>query len=84
MGKIFGTAFVLTLIGAVLLAGMMPDGAGIGGGLTLGAIIGIGFIATSMGTNSLFARQPLNLWLIDASYMAVVYLVMGAIIGVWQ
>ena len=84
MGKIFGLSFVFTLIGAVLLAAMMPVDAGIGGGMTLGAIVGAGFIATSMGTNAQFARQPTSLWLIDAGYMVVVYILMGLIIGVWH
>lgn len=84
MVKIFGLSFLFTLIGGILLAAMMPVDAGLAGGMTLGAVVGAGFIATSMGTTAQFARTPTNLLLIDAGYMVVVYVVMGLIIGVWQ
>jgi hypothetical protein len=41
----------------------------------------VGFIATSIGVNYLFSRMPRSLFLIDAGYWIVIYLVMGAIFG---
>ena len=45
-------------------------------------VVGVGFIATSVGVNYLFSRLPRSLFLIDAGYWIVMYLVMGAIFGV--
>ncbi|WP_368734440.1 DUF1761 family protein [Klebsiella pneumoniae] len=38
-------------------------------------------MATSVGVNYLFSRLPRALFLIDAGYWIVMYLVMGAIFG---
>ena len=47
----------------------------------IGFGIGLGFIATSIGVNYLFARKSLKLFLIDAGYWTVVYTAMGAVFG---
>lgn len=85
-GKIYGGAFVLTLvaafgIGMVLQLHPAPD---LGLGLKVGILIGLAFVATSFGINYLFAAKPLRLYLIDAGYMVVLMTVMGAILGAWR
>jgi len=84
MGKIFGTAFIFTLIGAVVLATMIPAGTGLLNGMLLGLTVGVGFAATALGINYQFARHPFNLWLIDGGYIIIVYVVMGLILGAWS
>jgi hypothetical protein len=85
LGRIFGGSFVLTLVSAVnlafFLAGGKPD---VAWGMTAGALAGIGWVATSLGSTYLFERRPLKLFLIDAGYHAVTFTLMGAILGVWK
>lgn len=82
MLMIFGPAFILTLIMAIVLS-MMTAG-GWKNGMNTGALIGFGFVATAIGVNYLFARKSLTLFFIDAGYSAIVLMLMGAIIGAWQ
>ena len=84
MGKIFGATFVLNLIAAFMLDHLYwtyDAPVGLHHSLVIAGIIGVGFIATSIGVNYLFSRLPRALFLIDAGYWIVMYLVMGAIFG---
>ncbi|MFS2111549.1 DUF1761 domain-containing protein [Sphingomonas sp. Sphisp140] len=84
MGKIFGATFVLNLIAAFALDHLYntyDTPLGLHYSLVVAGIIGVGFIATSVGVNYLFSRLPRALFLIDAGYWIVMYLVMGAIFG---
>ncbi|MCB2061116.1 MAG: DUF1761 domain-containing protein [Novosphingobium sp.] len=84
MPMIFGLVALLNLFAAFILGHVLatygrPDfvtSTIVGGG------IGLGFIATSLGVNYLFARKSLKLFAIDACYWTLVYAVMGAIFGV--
>lgn len=49
----------------------------------MGALLCIGFVATTFGINYLFARKPLKLYLIDVGYLLISFTVMGLIIGAW-
>ncbi len=85
MGRIFGATFVLNLIAAFALDHLYntyDTHVGLHHSLVIAGIIGVGFIATSVGVNYLFSRLPRALFLIDAGYWIVMYLVMGAIFGV--
>jgi hypothetical protein len=85
MGMIFGTTFVLNLIAAFALDHLYNSydtHLGLHYSVAIAGIIGVGFIATSVGVNYLFSRLPRSLFLIDAGYWIVMYLVMGAIFGV--
>ncbi|MCX8475977.1 MAG: DUF1761 domain-containing protein [Sphingomonas sp.] len=84
MPLIFGTTFLLNLVAAFMLDHLYATydaPVGLHYSLVIAAIIGIGFIATSIGVNYLFSRQPRSLFLIDAGYWITIYLVMGAIFG---
>ena len=84
MPMIFGLTFLLNLVAAFMLDHLYAtyDGPiGLHHSLVIAGIIGIGFIATSIGVNYLFSRMPRALFLIDAGYWIVIYLVMGAIFG---
>lgn len=84
MGVIFGTTFVLNLIAAFMLDHLYntyDTKVGFHHSLVIAGIIGVGFITTSIGVNYLFSRLPRALFLIDAGYWIVMYLVMGAIFG---
>lgn len=79
---VFGGAFVLNFLAALLLALLfdgrvseMQDAASAGFG------IGLGLVATSIGVIYLFERRPLVLWLINGGYAVVLFTAMGAILG---
>ena len=83
MARIFGLTFALNLIAAFILAHVMAtyQHPGLYISAMIGFGIGLGFVATSIGVNYLFARKSLKLFLIDAGYWTVVYTAMGAIFG---
>jgi hypothetical protein len=83
MGFIFGTAFVLEFIAAILMDAFLGPNATLSSGVLLGLFVGIGWVATSIGTNYLFASKSLKLFIIDAGYFIVWFTVIGAILGVW-
>jgi hypothetical protein len=82
-GRIFGGAFVLMLIAALVLAPFIGPDAPAVFGAAAGFAVGLGWVATALGVVYLFSRQPLRLWLIDAGYQVVSFTAMGAVIGAW-
>jgi Protein of unknown function (DUF1761) len=84
MGAVFGTSFVLALIVAVNLAAFLSGPPDLVWGATAGALAGVGWVAMAMGTTYLFEARSLKLYLIDAGYHAVTFIIMGAIIGIWK
>jgi hypothetical protein len=84
MFKVFGLSFLLTLIISFNLAAFLGPDAGFTWGMTAGALAGIGWVATSLGVLYLFEGRSFKLFLINAGYQAVTYIVAGGIIGVWQ
>lgn len=82
--KIYGGAFVMTFIAATLLAVVIGHHRGLGYGIHWGLIVGLGWVATSFATNYLFERRSLKLWLVNAGYNVVLFVVMGAVIGLWK
>ncbi len=83
MGRIFGLTFVLNLVAAFILAHVMTtyQHPGLHISAMIGFGVGLGFVATSIGVNYLFARNSLKLFLIDGGYWTVVYTAMGAVFG---
>ncbi len=81
----FIISFVTALVTCVVLAAIM-QGLGIAnvaGGLALGLITGVGFIAASMASDSAFCGWGAKLWAIQAGYRVVYSVIMGGIIGAW-
>ena len=84
-GKIFGLAFVFTLVMAYNLAAFIGDPAIKAGQATVyGALTGFGWIAMGLFVVGLFERRSAKLMVINGAYMTVALTVMGAIIGVWR
>jgi hypothetical protein len=83
--RIFAGSFALALVGNVNLAFFLADGSpNLGWGIAAGALAGVGWVATSLGVTYLFERRPLSLYLIDAGYHVVTFMLSGAILGVWK
>ena len=81
MPLIFGSSFVLNLIAALVLAMFIGKEATAGFGAIAGFLVGIAWVATSIGINYLFARKSLKLYFIDAGYFVLFFPVMGLILG---
>jgi len=84
MMKTFGLSFLLTLIISFNLAAFLGSEAGLIWGMTAGALAGIGWVATSLGILYLFESRSLKLFLINAGYLVIAFVVAGGIIGAWQ
>jgi Protein of unknown function (DUF1761) len=82
--KVFGPAFLLTLIMAFNLAAFIGPDATLGFAVAASLAAGLGWVALAMGVTYLFEARSLRLWLIDAGYQVVAFLVMGVIIGAWK
>jgi hypothetical protein len=83
MSKIFGSAFVLSFIGAAFLDMFIGRESTVWSGMCSGLIVSVAWISTALGVNYLFARKSFKLFLIDAGYLVVFFVVMGAILGAW-
>ncbi|MEY2926652.1 MAG: hypothetical protein RL367_1129 [Pseudomonadota bacterium] len=85
MARIFGLTFLLNLVASFILGHVLAtyNHPPLGLSVMIGGGIGLGFVATSIGVNYLFARKSLNLFLIDAAYWVIIYAVMGAVFGLF-
>ncbi len=84
MGKIFGLSFILQLIIAFNLAAFLGGEQDLAWGLMAGALAGIGWVATSFGVTYLFERKSMKLFMINAGYHIVSFIIMGGILGLWK
>ena len=81
---IFGPSFVLALLMAFNLAAFIGTEATTGFAVAAAFAAGFGWVALAMGVTALFEGRSLRLWLIDAGYHVVSFVVMGAVIGIWR
>lgn len=82
----FVISFFTALITAIVLA-VLINALGIstlGGGVMIGLLIGVGFIATAMASDSAFCGWGVKLWLIQSGYRVLYSVVMGAILAAWR
>jgi hypothetical protein len=84
VGLVFGLSFVLSLIISFNLAAFLGVDAGFIWGITAGALAAIGWVAASIGILYLFERRSFRLFLINAGYFTLAFMVAGGIIGAWQ
>lgn len=88
MVETYSTSFVLILIMSFTLA-FLFTAAGKGGmnwssGLTVGLLVGFGFVGASTGINYTYQNKSFSLWLIDAFYQIIFLGIMGFIHGLWN
>jgi hypothetical protein len=82
----FIVSFITALVTATVLA-LLIGGLGIVrvvDGTILGLVVGIGFIATAMGSDSAFCGWGLKLFLIQSGYRVTYSALMGAILTWWR
>ena len=79
----FISGFVLQLLSASLLAGMLGPNAGWQSGVQLGTLIGFAFIFTSLGIINLYESRPISLILVHSGYHILALGMIGGILGAW-
>jgi hypothetical protein len=82
-GKIYGGAFVLSLIAAATFAmflGKLP----VGTATAYGFCAGLTWVAASFGINYLFERRPFGLLLVNGGYHTLQFTLYGLILGLWH
>jgi hypothetical protein len=79
--KIFGLAFILSLVAAFVFAIFLGPEMGLGPSIGAGASAGLCWVAASFGINYLFERRPLCLWLINGGYHTLQFTMFGLILG---
>ena len=79
--KIFGLAFILSLVAAFVFAIFLGPDMGLGPSIGAGASAGLCWVAASFGINYLFERRPLCLWLINGGYHTLQFTMFGLILG---
>lgn len=82
--KVFGVAFLFSLIAAAVFAWWLGPAPALETALKAGAMAGLGLVAASFGINYQFAQRSFKLWLIDGGYHAVQFLLFGLILGLWH
>lgn len=81
LGRLLLGSFILEIIMAFNLAAFIGKEADWLFGLGAGVAVGFGWVGLAFGVNYMFEGKSFKLWLINAGYNAVVFAVMGLIIG---
>lgn len=82
--KIFGGAFVFSLLAAAVFAWFLGPQPPLSFAVFHGMLVGFGLVAASFGINYLFAQRGLRLWLIDGGYHTVQFVLFGLVLGLWH
>ena len=82
--RVFGTAFLLSLVAAAAFAIYLGPAPELRHALHAGLYAGAAFVATSFGINYAFAQRSLRLWLIDGGYHTLQFVLYGLVLGLWH
>jgi hypothetical protein len=82
--KVLGATFVLTLLSTSVLSFCLAPHPGILYGAIAGLVVGLGWVASAIGTNYLYENKTLKLFAITSGYHVVRFLVAGVILGLMQ
>ncbi|MFC3550485.1 DUF1761 domain-containing protein [Lysobacter cavernae] len=82
--RIFVTAFVCSLLAALVFALFLGPKASAADGFGAGFVVGVFFVAMSFGINYAFAQRSIKLWMIDAGYHIAQFSLYGLILGAWH
>ena len=83
--RALGGAFVLALIMSANLAMFLADPTTtVPWGMMAGALAGIGWAAAGLAVVALFENRSWTYILVNGGYLAVSFVLMGAILGAWR
>ncbi len=83
-GKIFGGAFLLSLVAAAVFALFLGPKPALGFALGAGFSAGLCWVAASFGINYLFERRSLALFLVNGGYHTLQFTLYGLVLGLWH
>jgi hypothetical protein len=75
-------AFVMNVVLASFT--IMTQAKGFWGGVHVGALVGVGFIAMVLLMNSLYEKTSLKVWLIHSFYQTILLMINGGILTIWK
>ena len=81
--KVFGLAYLFSIVAAGFLSTLIPPCTGALAGLETGVIVGLCLVATSFGINYMFANRPSSALLIDGGYHIAQFAAFGLVLGLW-
>jgi hypothetical protein len=81
LARIFGLAFLLSLVAAYVFAVFLGTEMGLGPSIAAGASAGLCWVTAAFGINYLFERRSLCLWLINGGYHTLQFTLFGLILG---
>lgn len=79
--KIFGLAFVLSLIASFVFHMFLGRDPGLEFALFAGVSAGLGWVAAALGIIYLFEHRPLSHFLINGGYVTLMFTLFGLIFG---
>jgi hypothetical protein len=82
--RVFGISFVFCLVAAFAFAFLLGPAPSIELAASRGLLVGLCFVATSLGINYQFANRSTLLWVIDGGYHTIQFLLFGVILGLWH
>lgn len=83
-GKVFGVAFVWSLLGALVFAMFLGPAPAFGFAAAAGFAAGLFWVAGSFAINYQFEQKPFGLLMINGGYHTVQYTLFGAVLGLWH
>jgi hypothetical protein len=84
MAKVFGLAFLASLVISFNLAMFLGPESTLQTGMFYGFLAGFGWVAMAFGINDLFERRSFKLFAVNAGYHTIAFSLVGAIIGFWH
>jgi hypothetical protein len=81
--RVFGLAYLFSVVSCALLASMLGQEAGAARGLELGLWVGTAFVAASYGINYQFANRRFVALCIDGGFHILQFAVFGLVLGAW-
>lgn len=82
MAVMFVSLIVMALSLSLLM--IFIDVVKVSGGIKLGIVAGIGFVAVAMLTNDVYEKRPMKLFLINAGYQVFSIIIMSAILAYFR
>ena len=82
--RVFGLAFILSLVAAFVFALFLGPRPPVNLGLGAGFSAGLCWVAASFGINYLFEQRSFKLWLINAGYHTLQFTIIGLILALWH
>jgi Protein of unknown function (DUF1761) len=85
-----GLGYLLSAIGALLMSYALArivrwaEVDDLWNGALVGLLVWVGFVATVLAVTTYFGGRPRTLWVINAGYQLVAFVLVGAVHGVWD